>query len=505
MIVHLGSEVAPYYKRGGLGDVLGALPRYLSEREPNIVISFYYEGRMHGLSQAPEGEIALLMQGIEYKFVYYYHDDGAVKYYFLNMSDGNVFSDLEPGEDSGRPKDGEMPYQQNASFFAYLYFGKAALQLLEDLQLDPGHLLFHDWHVCGCFAFGGKLSALKERKRFSTILMIHNYEHQGEIFPDVCDYLDEELTSQLMPVFSRYGMATMLSLGLKHADHVATVSATYARELEEHRVPHPGLVFLELIKRKKVHALPNGIDDRVWKMKPHLPEFFEDKCREVVEMKRKARLKITGKYALHCTEAPLVVMLCRLTEQKGITLLMNFWDSEAVAMKKLEALLNSGIGLIVCGHPAGGLTGNVHRRFALAQQRFPGRFSYIPQYSDLLARELLAASDAILCPSLFEPCGLVQLYAMAFGCIPIVRPVGGLRDTVKPYGENAGGSTGFYIGEFSYDSLLATVNEAVDVYKHKKDAWQKMVVHCLGEDHSWDKAKERYFDFFGQILHGEIS
>lgn len=499
MIVHLASEVAPFYKRGGLGDVVGALPKYLSERQQNVVISFFYENRMKGIDLETKKAIQINIQGIEYEFVYYHHRSEQVDYYFLNMSDQHIFSDQEAGEGDKLLEDGEKPYKHNSSFFIYIYFAKAALKLIDALKLLPEYLIFHDWHVCGCFAFRQLMENIRPEQNYTTILLIHNYEYQGEILPDSLHLLSREVVDELSPVLAKYGTATLLSLGLKNADYVATVSDGYAKELEAGVLPHTGLKFLELIKRKKIYALPNGIDPLLWSPQnsPYLSDPYDQ--FSALEMKKKAKKELLEKLQFSPADDPVILMMARLTEQKGITLLMNFWDNEETAMKNLEELLDQGVRLIVCGRPSGGTNGNVHKRFSLAAQRFPGRFCYLSEYNEELAHQLLAASDAVLCPSLFEPCGLVQLYGMSFGAIPVVRAVGGLRDTVKSYQQNPSAATGFYIEEFSHSSLCTTFKQLAQVYKLQPEEWNRIVKRTMNEDFSWEKVRKIYFQFFDQI------
>ncbi|MHA4812484.1 glycogen/starch synthase [Flavitalea flava] len=495
MILHLTSEVAPFYKRGGLGDISGTLPRYLNASLPNVVISFFYEEKMKKTDFSLGGVFSVYIHGAPYEFTYYSDRRDQVDFYFLNMADPFVFADLE---------DGERPYRGDASFFVYLYFAKAALKLVDILQLYPGYIIFHDWHVCGCFAFQHELDELKEKYNAFTILLIHNYDYQGEILPDVFHLLDEEVLEQVLPVFSRYGRVTLLSLGLKHADYVATVSEGYAEELRRKSLPHAGLEFLDLIKKRKIYALPNGIDREEWSPDNNRFIHFPYNRNSVSSGKQIAKNQVEKKFGIMEDDGPIVLLMARLTEQKGITLLMDFWGNEESSLVKIGAVLDTGIKLIVCGQPSGGLNGNTHRRFTLASKHYPGKFVYEPGYNEALANLLLAAADVLLCPSLFEPCGLVHIYGMAFGTIPVVRPVGGLRDTVIPFTDSPETCTGFYIDSFSHHSLVACLREVVHVFRHRKEEWKKITGRCMDQDFSWEKTRVHYFEFFDHIREGQL-
>ena len=496
MIVHLTSEVAPFYKRGGLGDVVGALPKYLSDRHKNVVISFFYEGKMKADDFVRRENVVISIQSVDYSFWVYYKRKENVDFYFLNMADRFVLSDMEGGNDDIAGEDGEKPYKSSFPFVIYLYFAKAALQLVADLELHPAFLICHDWHVCGCFAFPKVIEALNKDRGCVTLLVIHNYEHQGEVFPDAFYLLEDDVCAAFAPLFMQFGNATLLALGLKNADYVATVSATYAEELMQRTATHPGLGFLSTIKKKKIFALPNGIDTAIWNpgTSPYVIHRYDRNT--VFEQKKKAKTEIQELLNMPVSEMPLVMMMARLTEQKGINIIASLWEEEEAAMKNIEELLNTGVQLVICGRPSGGFSGPIHKRFAAAARRFQGRFGYIPEYNERIAHKLLAGADAILCPSLFEPCGLVQIYGMAFGTVPVVRPVGGLRDTVIPFGESVGNSTGFYIEEFSHNSLLKTLTKVVSVFNNQQVTWQQIVQRGMQQDHSWEQSKMHYFEIF---------
>jgi starch synthase len=505
MIVHFTSEVAPFYKRGGLGDVLGALPKYLAAKHRNTVVSFFYEGMMKAEDFVQKEDVVINIQSVDYAFVVYHKQKDNVDFYFLNMSDKQLLADMEAGDSDIAGEDGEKPYKGSFPFVIYLYFAKAALQLVIDLDLKPEVLICHDWHVCGCFAFRSLIAGLNTDSGCSTILLIHNYEHQGEVFSDAFHLLEDEIYAEFVPLFRKYGNATLLALGIKNADYVATVSATYADELMEGRAVHPGLKFLSSIKKKKIFALPNGIDTTIWspEISPYITHHYNRNTAR--EQKKKAKREIQALLGFPESDKPVVLMMARLTEQKGINIIANLWEEENAALQHIEELLDTGISLIICGRPSGGSNGPVHKRFSLAQAHFPGRLMYVPDYSDQIAHKLLAGSDAILCPSLFEPCGLVQIYGMAFGTVPVVRPVGGLKDTVISHNEFEAHSTGFYINEFSHKSLLETLVQVVEIFETRPDTWQEIVQRGMRQNYSWEQAAEQYYQMFGVIENDMLS
>lgn len=496
MIIHLASEVAPFYKRGGLGDVVGTLPKYMSTRQPNTVISFYYKNRMKSLSPFPVGILSVDIDNIIYAFYYYHALVDEVDYYFLNMADELLLSDMESGESDSTEEDGEKPYGENFPFMVYLYFAKAALQLVEHLEIKPDYMFLHDWHVCGCFAYPSLLQKLPSHCK--TVLMIHNYAFQGEIYPDQLHMLEEEPLEEILSIFETFGSATFFALAFKNANYVATVSQTYADELNKGTLPHTGLRYFQLIQERKIFALPNGIDAANWSPgnSPFLDKHYDLKsCRQG---KKEWKRRISAELKISNDSQPLVLFMARITDQKGINLLMNLWGSEEDAMQQIGQLLKSGIKLLVYGRPARGIKGSIHKRLSMAQERYPEQFRYIHTYTEEKAHQYLAASDIVLCPSLFEPCGLVQMYALAFGAVPIVRPVGGLKDTVLPHGQDPEISTGFYVQEFSQESLLHAVQQAALVYAEHEE-WQRIITRGMSQNYSWEKVMYGYDAFLMNI------
>lgn len=497
MIVHLASEVAPFYKRGGLGDVVGTLPFYLSEREQNVVISFYYKNRMNVEYPTIAGSFFIDIQNIHYRFEYYYYEENGVKFYFLNMEDELLFSDMENTGNSKADDGGKNPYGLNFSFIIYFYFAKAALILIKELDLEPRHLLFHDWHVCGCFAFPELMNSINEF--CSTVVIIHNYEHQGEIFPDQIHLLGDIVYEELLSIYKEYGAITFFALAFKNADYVATVSKTYAEELLHGNLPHTGLKFLNLIRRKKIYALPNGVDYTVWSPEnsPYLHKNYD--VASCIYAKSEWKRRLVNEMGFNNKDAPIVLLMARLTEQKGINILIDLWDTIEESQKQIQKLLDLGINLIIYGNPEQGKHGIIHKRLTFYKKEFAGYFNYVHEYTEERAHRFLAGADMILCPSLYEPCGLVQMFSMKFGTVPLVRPVGGLKDTVIPHKELSEESTGFYIDDFQQESLYETIKEATEVYNNKTEIWQSLMKRGMLKDFSWNTSLKYYNAFLDNI------
>lgn len=498
-IIHLTSEVMPFYKRGGLADVAGSLPNYLNKTHRNIVISFYYRGRMKHLEKAKKSSFFIQIQGIDYKCYQYTITRAGIDYYFLNLEDEHVFSETEE-RGMSVDEDGNSGYQTDIPILAYFYFAKAALTLIQNLELRSDVILLHDWHVCGLFAFPETLGRLEAKYDFFTMLLIHNFDFQGNILPDVFHLLDKESQKPVKDIFDKHNSVTLLSLGLEYAKVISTVSDNYGKELVNQSVPHTGLDYLSG-KEESIHSFQNGTDNKFWNpfKSPFIQSNFSVKNLSGKQQNKEALVQ-------HCNlpagDGPLVLFMARLTEQKGTSLLMDFRKKPCEAMDQLANVLSTGIRLIVYGKPAGGKKGVMHQYLSLANQQFPEQFYYDWDYSDAMAHQMLAGADMVLCPSLFEPCGLVHLYGMAFGAIPIVRPVGGLKDTVLNYTSDNITGTGFYIDEYNQESLVITLRRAVQLYNEDKRQWLQLMRRAMTTDFSWKRMIQPYLNFFDQVTPG---
>ena len=231
-----------------------------------------------------------------------------------------------------------------------------------------------------------------------------------------------------------------------------------------------------------------------------MPEGYDE---ESLDAKQRLKGMILSRYGFERpddTGPPLVLMLCRLTYQKGIGLLVDFGKEWEQMDENMAELLGESVRFLVMGTPADGGNGPLAQQLKRLEGRFSGRFVFVNGYDEERAHRCLAAADMLVAPSLFEPCGLIQVYAMAFGTVPLVRPVGGMKDTVRCYFDDPAVATGFYIDHYSRESLNRTVTAAAAVYIDRPDEWKDMMVRGMNEDFSWDKMKHQYIKFFGGAL-----
>lgn len=497
-IVHIAHEVAPYYKNGGLGDVVSSLPHYLSKKYKNVIISFYYKGLMNFFDNYITDDFFIEMQGVDYKFNYYYLSKNDVDYFFLNLEDEQVFCTY-----SHNALNGKNAYKNFSSIAVFLYFGKAALKLIQLKVSNLAFIICHDWHAAGIFAYPSLTHILKMQSQidFRTILLIHHYGHQGNIYEDIYPFLEDEPLELIKDLYLNYGSATLLGLAIEHADYLLTVSENYAKELKNGKLPHENLKYI-LQNKKNIIGMPNGADYSEWhpENSPFLTTNYNVNSKENKLIFKNEIFQKYGFDIQNIEETPLVLYMCRLTIQKGINLFYDSYDSkQEAATDFFNKYLKLGLKFIIYGEPSGGIKGNIHKSLTLISQKYPESFYYNPNYDDENAHIFLAASDIVLMPSLFEPCGLVQLYAMAFGAVPIVNQVGGLKDTVNNYYEKQRLPTGFYMENCNRKGLYDTTKKVVEIYKNHPDKWEQIQINAMKQDFSWNKNIQNYFDFFEEI------
>jgi starch synthase len=502
-ILVAASEVVGFAKTGGLADVAGSLPAALARRGHDCAVILPLYNSARSAEPPPEPSQHTFSVPVGPRAV-----SGALWRSTLPGSDVPVFlvgQDEYFGRDDpvcgrgpyqedgpdGRPRD----YPDNCERFAF--FNRAVLEALRLLDFWPDLIHVNDWQTAPVPVYlreeyRRRATLSQPYDRVRTLLTIHNVAFQGVFEPREMKTLglDRRLFNYRQLEF--YGTLNLLKGGIVFADRVNTVSPTYAREIQ---TPYfgGGLHGVLYERRDRLSGVVNGVDYSVWDPAhdPHLPANYspdalapgKPRCKEALQ--RELGLRVGP-------SAPLLGLVARLTEQKGLDLVC------AAA----PALLGEGCQLAVLG------TGEKRYEEGLARlaERFAGRVSLTTRFSERLAHRIKAGSDLLLMPSLFEPCGLSQLYGLRYGTPPVVRATGGLADTVVDATESAlaaGTATGFRFQAYTPDAFAGAVRRAVGLFRGRPESWRRLMRAGMRQDWSWDRSAAEYERIYQSLVRGQ--
>lgn len=453
-ILFAASECAPLAKTGGLADVVGSLPKYLRKLgfDARVMIPYHKSIKDKYFDQ------------IEYLFSFEISLGWRKKFVGIHrlILDKICIWLIENEEYFGGPI-----YISDREGEQYAYFTRAVLEALPRLDFIPDIIHCNDWHT-------GMLPLLLKTQyidsplsRTKSLITIHNIAYQGICgFGFVQDFLS--IPDGCFGLMERFGQADFLKAGVVMADRVNTVSPSYAREIctPEYGEGLDGVLNL----RGDVSGTANGIDKTVWNpgKDPHIPvKFTKSKMVGKIQCKT-ALLEELGLEIV--PNRPLIGMVTRLAEQKGIDLMIGALDSLLWENDFAFVLLGNG-------DPA------YENWFRSLEARHPGRVCAWIGYADGLSHRIYAGSDFFLMPSRFEPCGISQLISMAYGTLPIVRETGGLRDTVLPYNRYTGEGTGFTFSRYDSSDMAGAIRYALETYRDKP-VMDKLIKNAMSVDSS---------------------
>ncbi|MGF1510690.1 MAG: glycogen synthase [Myxococcota bacterium] len=468
-ILFVAPECAPYAKAGGLGDVVGALPKALLRRGHDVRVLLPLYGHVdretlwrHG---APLG--VPLGGGEAWCAVYESRLPGSeVPVYFLEHE--ALFG---------------APYIYGSEdlheFARFALLSRAAFQLCRYLDFVPDAFHMHDWPTGPVAALCRFVERWPPFAQVGTVFTMHNVAHQPRFAPEGLGLLHLGPEAFHSDGFEDFGLLNPFKAGAVFADVMTTVSPTYAWEIQTHE-GGAGLHDLMRERSPELMGILNGIDVDVWDPSTdrYLPARYSVRDLSGKQI-CKAALRSELGFLASDTAVPLIGLVARLTLQKGIDLLLG----------ALDGIMETGAELVVLG------TGDPMLEDALrsAAARYPSRARVIIGYNEGLAHRIEAGCDMFLMPSRFEPCGLNQLYSQRYGTPPIVRRVGGLADSVENYGSVSHGlGTGFVFDGLSVDALLDAVRRAVRLYWDEPAVFRAMQQAGMRKDFSWSRAATGY-------------
>ena len=478
-IAFIGSECYPFVKTGGLGDVMYALPRALIRQNCEVRVILPYYNCMPQKYKDQMSYVGSFMMDL--------CSDGRTFYVGImeTVMDGVIYDFIDNREffDWGNPYTGlweDIP--------KYCYFSKAALAILNYMEWTPDIVHCHDWQA--------GLVPLYLRTRFAetpvgrakSIVTIHNLRFQGicsidhlKYWTGLPDYLFD------YPVLKQSdNEANMFKGGLAYADRVTTVSATYAEEIQTAFFGE-GLSGHLYYHRAKLHGIVNGIDVDLWNSATDKLLAAEYDRDSVLQKKIENKRALQEKLGLDMDDSKFVIgLVSRLTDQKGLDLV------NAIFPQIVDE--NTQVVILGTGDP-----------------RYEGAFRYYEiihkgtvcayiHYNEGLAHRIYAGADALLVPSLFEPCGLTQLIAMRYGTVPIVRETGGLKDTVMPYNPEINEGNGFTFFDYDAGRLLEAINAAKALYLNERERWDNMVQRDMDKDVSWENSARQYLELYEELI-----
>lgn len=480
-IVFASAECAPFVKTGGLGDVAGSLPAALVRAGAEVIV------------MVPK--YATIKD--EYKSQMEHFSD-----FYVSLGWRNEYCGLEKLEHDGVT----YMFIDNERYFArdypygffddgerFAFFSKAITESLQHLPAGFECDILHcnDWQTALAPVFLREFyQGLPLYDRVKTVFSIHNVAFQGQFSDTV---MEDILGVAHIPAAASQLRCDACSINymlgaLRYADAITTVSPTYANEIQ---TPEFG-EGLDGVLRERSYALQgilNGIDvagfDPATDKRIAANYTVEDRSGKAV-----CKAKLQEELGLEVRDdRPLMVMVTRLTRQKGLDLVMY----------ALDRILAGGVQVAVLG------TGDRDYEDGLRyfQDKYPGTMAARIEFDPALSQRMYAAADMFLMPSKFEPCGLSQIIAMRYGTLPIVRETGGLKDTVQPYNEFTGEGTGFSFSNFNGDEMGDAVFRAARLFWDNRDAWNQLVTQAMSQDFSWTRSADKYLDLYF-FMHPEI-
>jgi starch synthase len=475
----VASEVSPLAKTGGLGDVLGSLPPALARLGLNVtlVLPAYQQINKQNFTRLDLGPL-YAWSALDWEIEVWQGILGGCTVYLL----GNPILFDRPGLYSDHNGD----FGDNLARFSF--FCRAVIALSKALELNPQILHVHDWQTALLPAIlSTGATAPSPLDNAATVLTIHNLAYQG-IFP----YKDFFLTG-LHQEFNNingieyWGNISLLKAGLLTSHAITTVSPSYAQEIKTSQFGY-GMEGILADRQDDLYGILNGVDYAVWSPEhdPWLPAAFSADNLQPKKTSSQRLLKIAGLPPVD--KQPILGMVGRLTYQKGLDILVPALDT---------VLSEQDIRVIILG------TGEPHYEHMMQAMtgRHPNKICLLNEFSEEVAHLIQAGSDMLLMPSIYEPCGLSQLYALRYGTIPIVRNTGGLHDTVHNYSPDTRSSrqgTGFAFDDYSPENFLNALRQALKVYKNGK-IWQAMMRRAMKQDFSWQKSAYGYLALYNSL------
>lgn len=466
-ILFTASEMFPFIKTGGLGDVIGSLPLELKNKntDTRVVIPLYKNISQNNLKYVTK---FCVIGDWRNQWAEIYQFDFGLPVYFVK-------NDYYFGRDK--------IYGYNDDYERFAFFSKSLLDLLPKINFKPDIINFNDWQTgLSCLYLKEFYCQNEFYKNIKAVFTIHNLQYQG-IFPkDILNQIllgNEYFSSDKLEF---YGSLNFMKAGLLYSDAITTVSPTYAKEIQTVEYGY-GLEGILNIRKNKLFGILNGLDYSKYnpETNSHIFNFSKNDLSGKILNKKEICREFNFEFK---SEIPVVSVLSRFAEQKGFDII---YDA-------LENILSMDIQLIIVG------TGDykLENLFLDAQNKFPNNIRVKIIFNEELAMKIYSGSDIFLMPSKFEPCGLAQIISMRYGTIPVARKTGGLTDTITDFFSDNENGNGFLFENYDPDSLFQAVKKATDLYKNQL-LWKKIIVSAMDTNFSWTESAQKYIDLYKNL------
>lgn len=467
-ILFVASEMVPFVKTGGLGDVIGSLPIELKGKniDVRVVIPFYKNIKEKNLEFMFTTEINVFA-GLNQEAKIYFLDYNGLSVYFV---ENNYYFDRE------------KIYGYDDDYLRFAFFSRAVLDFLPKIKFNPDIINFNDWQTgLGCLYLKDFYSKYDFYQQIKSVFTIHNLQYQGIFDKKILSLIGLGEKYFSVDNLEFYGNVNFMKAGILYSDAVTTVSPTYAKEIQTKEYGY-GLDGL-LRYKNNITGILNGLD---------LKKYNPEKDRNIVNFgikdfsgKNLNKKKLCADFGFKYKNlTPVVSILSRFAEQKGFDIIY----------RALGKILKLDLELIMVG------TGDsdFENLFLKSEFRNYDNFSLNITFDEDLAKQVYAGSDIFLMPSKFEPCGLAQMISMKYGTIPVARKTGGLIDTIKNFFVDQKNGNGFLFEEYSPEALFLTLKKVVEIYKNKF-VWRNIVLNAMKSDFSWDLSAEKYIELYNSL------
>jgi len=473
-ILFVSTEVAPFSKTGGLGDVAGSLPKALRARGADARVVFPKYKTIPEERLAGARKVCSFTTHLSWR-----SQDASV--YAVDDADGAPIYMIDNEFYFGR----DNLYGFGDDYERFAFFSKTSVEMLAHLDFKADIIHFNDWQTgLGCTFLRDVYRGFTFYRDMKSLFTIHNLHYQGVFGRDILWSVglnDGYYTNGSLEYFNNI---SFLKAGVMHSDAVSTVSQTYANEIQ---TPGYGFAMDGMLRdcgaAGRLHGIVNGIDTEINDPRTDGRIFTGFDANDLSGKKQNKRM-LQEQLGLPVGDMPMIGVVSRLVDQKG-------FDIVSII---LEELLCRDVQLVVLGTGEGRYE-NLFRTYAW---RMPSKVSANIVFDDTLAQRVYAASDIFLMPSVYEPCGLTQLLAMRYGSVPVVRRTGGLADTVTHYDPNSGAGNGFMFDDFVASGLMWALDGALSRYGTPE--WEKIIKNAMNSDFSWNHSAGLYIELYKNII-----